>query len=267
MDESGTTQRLLAAYDAQLRGWDGALPPGSWKEHEGPLLRVVGLHQGYLIGPRELGLAGAELDRFIARQRDYFAARGEEVEWKTHSHDLPTDLPDRLRAAGFQPEAPETVVIAEAGTVAAAADSPLPAGVALRQITSYPDLLRMMQMQSEVFGRDLCWRAEELARQIEAAPDETVVIVAESGEEMLCGARIAFEAGGEFAGLWGGATHSRWQGRGIYRAVLAARARLAVERGVRYVYVDASAQSAPILLRLGFSSVTTTTPYVWSPPA
>jgi hypothetical protein len=38
-------------------------------------------------------------------------------------------------------------------------------------------------------------------------------------------------------------------------------------RGVRYLQVDASDDSAPILRRLGFRAVTTTTPYIWTPPA
>jgi len=42
---------------------------------------------------------------------------------------------------------------------------------------------------------------------------------------------------------------------------------LAASRGVPYLYVDASPDSRPILERLGFVAVTTTTPYVWSPPA
>ncbi|WP_329166589.1 hypothetical protein OHB49_22840 [Streptomyces sp. NBC_01717] len=46
----------------------------------------------------------------------------------------------------------------------------------------------------------------------------------------------------------------------------AARAQIAAARGVNYLQVDASSDSAPILRRLGFQAVTTTTPYVWSPP-
>ncbi|WP_050776729.1 hypothetical protein [Streptomyces sp. SPB074] len=56
-------------------------------------------------------------------------------------------------------------------------------------------------------------------------------------------------------------------GRGLYRATVAARARIAAARGVRYLQVDASADSAPILRRLGFLELTTTTPYIWTPPA
>jgi GNAT superfamily N-acetyltransferase len=78
-------------------------------------------------------------------------------------------------------------------------------------------------------------------------------------------ARLEVVPGTEFGGLWGGSTLQRWRGRGIYRALVAHRARIAVERGIRYLQVDASEDSRPILERLGFVAVTTTTPYVWRP--
>ena len=72
--------------------------------------------------------------------------------------------------------------------------------------------------------------------------------------------------GTDFAGLWGGATLREWRSRGIYRALVARRAQLAATRHVPYLQVDASSDSAPILRRLGFQALTTTTPYVWTPP-
>ena len=41
----------------------------------------------------------------------------------------------------------------------------------------------------------------------------------------------------------------------------------AVARGIEYLFVDASDDSRPILERLGLRAVTTTTPFVWRPPA
>ena len=93
------------------------------------------------------------------------------------------------------------------------------------------------------------------------------MIVAEAGDEIVCAAWVRFQGGTEFATLWGGATLPAWRGRGIYRATVAYRANLAAQRGFRLVEVDASDDSRPILERLGFAAVTTTTPYVWSPPA
>ena len=69
-----------------------------------------------------------------------------------------------------------------------------------------------------------------------------------------------------FASLYGGATLPEWRSRGIYRALVAARARLAAARGVRYLLVDASDDSRPILERLGFVVIGTTTPFQWTPP-
>jgi hypothetical protein len=49
--------------------------------------------------------------------------------------------------------------------------------------------------------------------------------------------------------------------RGVYRALVAHRARLAIERGYRYLQVDAMPASEPILRRLGFVRLGTTIPY------
>ncbi len=63
-------------------------------------------------------------------------------------------------------------------------------------------------------------------------------------------------------GRWDG---GRLAGKGIYRALVAYRARIAAERGYRYLQVDATDMSAPILRRLGFTELGTTTPYVSRP--
>jgi GNAT superfamily N-acetyltransferase len=91
------------------------------------------------------------------------------------------------------------------------------------------------------------------------------IVVAEAEGTVVCAAWIRYEHGTDFATLWGGATLADWRGQGIYKATVAYRADLAAERGFRYLEVDASDDSRPILERLGFVPVTTTTPYVWSP--
>ena len=253
---------LRTAYDAQLRG---VTPPGGNAriEQDGPLTRVVGWHRGFVTGPRDLGVRGEELDTLIARQRDFYAARGEAVEWKTRAHDLPADLTDRLATAGFVAEGSETVLIGKSADLAA--DPVLPDGVTLRRVTAGSDLQRVADMESTVWGEDWSWLADDLAARIESAPDNTVILVAEAGTEVVCAAWLVFKDGIDFAGLWGGSTLKEWRGQGIYRALVAHRAQLAAARDVPYVYVDASADSAPILTRLGLHAVTTTTPYVWSP--
>lgn len=260
------TDTLLAAYDDQMRGAPPIPPTGVTYEQDGPLLRIVGQFRGLVSGPRELGVGGAELDRLIARQRDYFAGRGEAVEWKTRGHDHPADLTERLRAAGFVPEERETVVVGLAEEMAVR-QPVAPEGVVVRRVTADLDMHRIAAMESAVWGEDWSWLADDLIGRIDAAPDEIAVYVAEAGGEVVSAAWLVFRAGTEFASLWGGSTLSEWRGRGIYRALVATRAALATARGVRFLHVDASDDSAPILRRLGFHAVTTTTPYVWTPPA
>ena len=93
----------------------------------------------------------------------------------------------------------------------------------------------------------------------------TEMVVAMAGDEPVSSARIEFVPGTDFAGLWGGSTVPQWRGKGIFRALVAYRAGLAAARGYRYLQVDASQMSRPILMRLGFTPVASTTPYVWKP--
>ncbi|WP_216893031.1 GNAT family N-acetyltransferase [Nocardia alni] len=254
---------LLAAYDEQMRGTPPNLPRGVSCERDGPLLRIVGQFRGLISPPPDLGVSGVELDRLITRQRDYFAARGEGVEWKIRGHDKPDDLTDHLRAAGFVPEGQETVLIGVADDMPA--EPALPDGVIVRHVTADADMHRIAAMESAVWQRDCGWVAEDLIGRVGTAPDEIVVLVAEADGEVVSAGWLVFREGTDFACLWGGSTLSQWRGRGIYRALVATRAALAIARGVRFLQVDASDDSAPILRRLGFHAVTTTTPYVWSP--
>jgi hypothetical protein len=58
-----TVGALLTAYDEHMRGVEPRLPAGVRYERDGPLLRVAGGHRGYISGPRDIGVTGAELDR------------------------------------------------------------------------------------------------------------------------------------------------------------------------------------------------------------
>src|SRR6266852_1453977 len=138
---------LLAAYDRQLRGRSpDRLPAGVTAERDGPLLRFHGFTFGGFVVYRDLdGLEGSALDELIARQVSVFAERGERFEWKYHGHDLPADLPERLRAAGFVPEETETVVIAPVADIAG--EPRVPEGVSLREVTSRADLERINELQ------------------------------------------------------------------------------------------------------------------------
>lgn len=258
------TAALLAAYDAQMRMPSSAVPSGVTYEHDGPIVRIVGGHVGRIRAPRDVGVTGAGLDRLIARQRNYFQARGEGLEWKVCAHDRPAELPERLVAAGFVPEAPSTVLLGSAPEVAA--EEVLPGGAVLRQVSEAEDLRRIADQQTEVWGFDCSWVATDLMTRVLADPAQITILVAEADGQLACTAWSLYNPGTDFVALLGGTTLPRFRGRGLYRAMIAARAREAVARGYRLLHVDASPASAPILRRCGFHEITTSAHYEWTPP-
>ncbi|HEX6872712.1 MAG TPA: GNAT family N-acetyltransferase [Micromonosporaceae bacterium] len=287
MSEELDPVALRDAYDEQLRcRMPDRLPDGTTVELDGPVIRVTGLDPRGFVTARSLD-GVPDLDALIAAQRDFYAARGQSVEWKVHGHDRP-DLVPRLRAAGFLPEEEEMVMI---GLAAPLADPtpPLPAGVRLREVTDRIDLDRIAYMETRVWREDHGFLADGLEKEITADPLGTTIVVAErepgpggdagaaseveaddgAGGDgpVLSAGWIRFVGGTQFATLWGGSTLPDWRGRGIYRALVGYRAALATARGFTHLEVDASPDSRPILQRCGFVPVTSTTPYVFRPNA
>ena len=120
-------------------------------------------------------------------------------------------------------------------------------------------------MEEAVWGERPSRIADMIEGERAADPDSLTSSSRRPGETVVCAAWIRFPRDTGFGTLWGGATLPEWRRRGIYRATVAHRANLAAERGCRYLEVDASDDSRPILERLGFVAVTTTTPYNWAP--
>jgi GNAT superfamily N-acetyltransferase len=164
------------------------------------------------------------------------------------------------------PEEKETIEIAPVAKFAGE-EVRLPEGVSLREVTSRSDFERIAALEQTVWGDgdQRGWLVEMLESGRSVDRDALTILVAEVGTSLTSAAWIRFEGDTEFATLWGGATLPEWRRRGIYRATVAYRAKLAAGRGFRYLETDASDDSRPILERLGFAAVTTTTPYVWSP--
>jgi GNAT superfamily N-acetyltransferase len=255
-------RQLLAAYDDQLRGTsESADVPTSM---DGPVIRVEYPSRGFVSYRSLDGLDSAEVDALITRQRDHFAAKGQSVEWKLRGHDQPADLPDRLRAAGFEPEEQETVLVAEsADIVERLRGRESVDGIAIRLVGERADFERISAMESTVWNDDWSWLTDDLERR--NASGLTDIYVAEADGEVVSAAWAVYKKNTEFTGLRGGSTLAEWRGKGIYKALVAVRAERAVELGYKYLHVDASDDSSPILQRLGFVAVTTTTPYVHKP--
>jgi GNAT superfamily N-acetyltransferase len=199
-------------------------------------LRPHGVYEGdgytMVFRPPEDG----DVEALVAELRGHRGYR----EWKYYSHDGP-ELRERLLAAGLVPDEDETVLVTETASLA-----PPPAEIEVRE-----DAEAFVALAEQMFGtrREL----EQNARAVVAFVDG----------QPVSGGRVDLDPGLDFAGLFGGATLPEFRGRGLYRATVARRAEIARERGYRWLYVDAAETSRPILERLGFLQITTTTPFTF----
>jgi GNAT superfamily N-acetyltransferase len=253
---------VLALYDREMR--EGARPESSEArvERDGNVVRHLGGDDGWN-GVLWSDLDPARADAAIAGQVAFFTGLGRGFEWKLHGHDRPADLGQRLTSAGFAAEPRETLLIAETGDQLG--DVRPPDGVRIVPVTDRTGVALMVEAHEKAFGRDGTRLRDMLLARLATDPDTLVAVVALAGRTPVSSARMELVEGVAFAGLWGGGTVEGWRGRGVYRALIAHRARIAADRGYRYLQVDASDQSRPILERLGFAALTTTTPYVYAP--
>ena len=267
---------LLTAYDVQLRRAP-ELPSAGWQierlDEPAPLLRMTA-PEGASWGD---GIVWSDLDEStadaaIADTVAYFRGLGRRFEWKHHGYDRPADLPDRLREAGLQPEPEETVVAGRVDEVLERlAGAPAPEGITVRHLREDPegrasDWAAIRELHERVWEEDASGLVREVSAEHAADPAAMSVHLALADHgTVVCAAWTRFHDGTDFASLWGGGTLPGYRRRGIYRTLVARRAGEAAERGFRYLQVDASSESRPILERLGLHRLTSTTPFMWHP--
>ncbi len=258
MDRTLDRAAALAAFDRQLRRDLPPGEPGTTVERTPALTRHVANGPTGWSGVVWSDLAAVDADRVIAEEVARFRAAPGHHEWKHYHHDRPADLGERLAAAGLAAGPDEAVMVAEAAAVAASAP---PVGVALVEVVDEAGIAAAVAVHAAAFGGDFGWLGERMRAVLASAPDRLDVVLAMAGGIAVGAARTEYHPGAEFASLWGGGTRPAYRGRGIYRALVAHRARRARDRGVRYLQVDALPTSRPILERVGFSRIATTTPY------
>lgn len=259
-----TTKELyLQAYDEQLRT-DAETPSALSVTRWGPL-RLATFAGGLgFITYRDLGGAvAADMPGLVSAALAHYGTDPEidKVEWKVRLHDASPGLPEALVAHGFAPEEAESIMVGPLDGLCT--NAPTPDGVRLRTVTTEADVRAMSAMADEAFGEAMDTRRADALLARLARNDGMELWVAETDGRMVSCGRLEPVHGSDFAGIWGGATLEAYRGRGIYRALTAARARSAMAQGKTLVHSDSSEFSRPILERSGLLKVSTTIPYYW----
>ena len=205
-------------------------------------------------------LSPPEVDAIIEREIDFFKARGIEFEWKVYEHDEPANLKDRLKERGFEIGEEEAFLVLDLESQPA--DSIALGTTEVRRADTLEGLSDARTVWESVFEKDFAFTYNELKNELESGSRGQVAFVAYDQGQPVSAGRCTFDEG-PFVGLYTGGTLASHRGRGFYRAVVAARAKEAINRGKSYLTTDARPTSLPILLRHGFKRLSTTWPCVW----
>jgi hypothetical protein len=203
-------------------------------------------------------LTEANADAAIAEQVAHYRAINAEMEWKVYGHDAPGDLITRLASHGFVIGPREAVMVLDLHSRPAWVDS-APAHPVLRVAT--PGHVALFRAAAEdIFEKDYQLTEGDITRALESGSTEHLAYIGLDGPQAVSIGRLYTHRDSAFGGLYGGGTRTTHRGLGWYRAVVAARARDAVQLGASYLLVDALPTSRPILERLGFERLTDTWP-------
>jgi GNAT superfamily N-acetyltransferase len=131
-----------------------------------------------------------------------------------------------------------------------------PADVEVRQVRTPTDLRLLYEIVGEVFGEAPELSEADLAREVGdcTGPERRVArfIAYRGGEPAGTGGMTFFDDLG-FGLIWAGGVREAHRGRGVYTALLAARAEVAARRGVDTLGLYARVEtSAPIVAAHGF---------------
>lgn len=235
--------------------------PDSIREANEHVVRHISRFDNHSTVIYTTGLTSNNADMVIENEIFYFEKIGHSFEWKLYEHDSPADLRDRLEARGFEIEEAEALLVLDLESAPEVLFQPVTHTI--RRITE-PDRLRdLLSVLETVWEENLEGIATMLAEDLEIAPDWISIYLAYVDKTPVSAAWVRFFEHNDFASLWGGATLVEHRGKGLYTALLAVRAQEARKRGVRYLTVDASSMSRPILEKHGFQLISWTYPCQW----
>jgi GNAT superfamily N-acetyltransferase len=194
-----------------------------------------------------------EAREVITEARTHFAPRGLPFMWILDPSTEPPDFPDHLAAGGVFPEPHAPAVDVMVLGVEAHVDTPtFEIHDALADIESFR---AADAVNAEAFGdspREPDAQERRRVQQLEAG-NRRVLLVTVDGEPAGSAGMTLFPPSAAI--INGGAVRPKFRGRGIYRAMVAARLAIAREAGVAGLVVWGGPMSAPVLKNLGFETV------------
>jgi GNAT superfamily N-acetyltransferase len=201
-------------------------------------------------------------DTVIQEQIAYFEKLKQNFEWKYFAHDETEDLLEHLRTNGFTIEDREALLVLNLELLPEKLQQSISHDI--RLLKQPEELQDVLTIETSVWGGDQTGiYIAHLAENMKTHPELLRVYIAYIDNKPASTAWMFFHEGSQFASLWGGSTIKEARGLGLYTALVAVRAQEAIKHGAKFLTVDASPMSQPILERLGFQFLTYTYPCKW----
>lgn len=249
-------EEIIRLYDEQNR-INGQYPDAR-REELPNVVRYISDREksGFVLYSR---LNESNADEAIRQQVDYFEGLGYDFEWKYFSHDTPVNLKDRLAAQDFDIGQDEAVMVLEISKAPAILLQP--PSLDIRRVHTLADIETIIDLQQKVYpDEDFSWMRDVLGDRLDRWPETVGVYIATIDGQPAGASWIYYHLPSTFAGLYGGSTLPQFRSRGIYTGMVAARLQEAAQRGLRFLTVDASNMSRPILEKLGFQQIAISNP-------
>ena len=210
-----------------------------------------GAHPSWNVAQR-LRLTPETVDETVDEVRALLRERGRSAcTWEVGSSATPADLVDRLRARGCVDDRDPYAV----GMLLTSEPPGPDEAIEARPVRSFEEFRLAQRVAEEAFGGGVGMDDEQLRARYDDALSSTrgKTFVGLVDGEVVASASSTYVEGA--VTLNGGAVLPHARGRGVYRALVAARWADAVERGTPALVTQAGAMSKPILERLGFRAV------------
>jgi GNAT superfamily N-acetyltransferase len=244
----------------------------AWRQPPAPGIEVIETPRYRIVFQQDFPIAGPnsiswikcstdDADQLIDEVRDIVAPRGLPMMWILDPTTRPANFADFLLARGIKPDPGSPEVAVMVLPVTARIEAPPVAGLELRDGLADAQSFRAVDaVNVEAFGGlplpDDPARAARLERRRRdqiAAGNRRVILATVAGEPAGSSGMTLYPPDGAI--INGGGVRPGFRGRGVYRAMVAARLEMARAAGAAGLVVWGGEMSAPILARLGFEKV------------
>jgi hypothetical protein len=235
---------LLRAYDAEVRARPRPLP-GFATEYSDGVILLIGAFNFVCCWD----LRGRLQEQVVRKLASRFQRTRESLIWDVHGHDVPNTLSTTLAANGLREAQTSSLM-----SLDLAAFPRRLLDLDVRRVTDLSGLRDFVFVTGEAFGRQDNWVFDAFHDRLESQEDQ--LFVAYVDERPAGSSRIEILPDTRFAVLYGGGVVPIYRGRGIYQAMITARALQAQAQNIRYLVTTARETSRPILEYMGFQALT-----------